>query len=188
MNDLSQDFAAFIAPAVLSVPIPIASIWYLLRLHPNHDLKAERQLTDQGISVYVPKEQKTLMSRRLHRKVKKTVAIFPGTMFVPDFEADIGRLKRLASGVGGFVRYNGEALKVRPHAMDEIRKFEAKQNRDPERRRFKRAQQVRIVDGPFALFEGPIEKLDKDYRLSVLIQWLGCLSPIQFDEDQVEAV
>lgn len=186
MTDLSQDFATFVTPAVFSIPVP--SIWYLLRLHPNHDLKAERQLTDQGISVYVPKEQKTVVAKRFHRKIKKTVAIFPGSMFIPDFEADIGRLKRYASGIGGFVRYNGEALKVRPCAMEQIRNFEIKQNRDPDRRSFRKAQRVRIVDGPFALFEGPIERLDTNYRLSVLIEWLGCLTPLALDEDQVEAV
>src|SRR5882762_7233249 len=170
MNDLSQDFAALATPAVFSVPI--ASIWYLLRLHPNHDLKAERQLTDQGISVYVPKEQKTVRGV-WNRKVQKTVPIFPGAMFVPDFEADIGRLKRYATGIGGFVKYNGNALRISLGIMDQIRKFEIKLNRDPERRKFKANQRIRITDGPFELWEGRIETLDTNYRLGVLIDLLG---------------
>jgi len=185
MNDLSQDFAALATPAVFSVPV--ASIWYLLRLHPNHDLKAERQLTDQGISVYVPKEQKTVKGV-WNRRIEKTVPIFPGAMFIPDFEADIGRLKRYASGIGGFVKYNGAALRLSISVMDQIRKFEVKINRDPTKRKFKANQRVRIVDGPFELFEGHIAALDSNYRLGVLIELLGREVRITLDEDQVEAV
>jgi transcriptional antiterminator RfaH len=185
MNDLSQDLAAFVTPALFS--IPTASIWYLLRLHPNHDLKAERQLTDQGISVYVPKEQKTVRGV-WNRRIEKTVPIFPGAMFVPDFEADVAKLKRYASGIGGFVKYNGVALRISLGIMDQVRKFEVKLNRDPQRRKFSVRQKIRITDGPLELLEGCIETLDSNYRLGVLIDLLGREVRIKLDEDQVEAV
>jgi transcriptional antiterminator RfaH len=179
------DFVEFVSHPAISTPLP--AVWYLLRLHPNYDLKAERQLHERGISAYVPKEKK-IVKGVWKRKIERIVPIFPGAMFIPDFEADIERLKRFADGIGGFVKYAGEAVKVRPNMMEQIRKFEAHQNRDPEKRKFRPGQKVRIVGGPFDLLEGRIQRLDARYRITVLIGILQGEVPAQFDEDQVEAV
>jgi transcriptional antiterminator NusG len=179
------DFVEFVEQPAISTPMP--SLWYLLRLHPNCDLRAERQLLERGISVYVPKEKQT---RRgvWKRKIVRDVPIFPGSMFVPDFHADIAMLKQNADGIGGFVKYCGEALKVSLRTMVEVRRFEAKRNRTPDNRKFHLDQKVRVIGGPFDMLEGRIDRLDSRYRIRVLIEILGARSPIQFDEDQVEAV
>jgi transcription antitermination factor NusG len=174
-------------PQTMVQPAPIALIWFMLRVHPNLNLKAERQLHDRGISAYVPKETRTVKAAH-NRRVSRTMPIFPGALFVPDFEADITRLKRCASGIGGFVKYAGEAVRISLRVMDEIRRFEAKRNGEPEQRKFRIDQIVRIKGGPFDLWTGQIERLDSRYRLSVLIEFLGARSSLQVDEDQVEAV
>jgi len=92
-----------------------------------------------------------------------------------------------ALGATGAV-FNGNALRISLSIMDQIRKFEIKLNRDPERRKFKANQRIRITDGPFELWEGRIETLDSNYRLGVLIDLLGREVRIKLDEDQVEAV
>jgi transcription antitermination factor NusG len=179
------DFVEFVSHPAISTPLP--AVWYLLRLHPNYDLKAERQLHERGISAYVPKEKK-IVKGVWKRKIERIVPIFPGAMFIPDFEADIERLKRFADGIGGFVKYAGEAVKVRPNMMEQIRKFEAHQNRDPEKREFHPGQKVRIVGGPFDLFEGHVERLDPRFRITVLIELLGRAVHTEFEETEVEAV
>jgi transcription antitermination factor NusG len=170
-----------------SIASPMPALWYLLRLHPNYDLKAERQLHERGFSAYAPKEIRSVRTV-WNRKRLKTVPIFPGALFVPDFDADLARLKSAADGIGGFVKYAGQAVKVSLRMMVEIRKFEEKLNKSPEKRKFKVEQRVRIIGGPFDLWEGQIERLDSRYRLSVLIDILGAQSSLQVDEDQVEAV
>jgi len=177
------DFVEYVQEPVIATPLP--KLWYLLRLHPNYDLKAERQLHERGISAYVPKEKVKVRSA-WHRIVERVVPIFPGAIFIPDFDADIARLKRNADGIGGFVKCAGEALRISLGTMAEIRRFEAK--RDPDRRKFHVDQRVRIIGGPFDMLERSIERLDPRYRIRVLIEVLGGRSTVEIDEDQVEAV
>ena len=166
---------------------PMPNLWYLLRLHPNYDLKAERQLHERGFAAYAPKEVKSVRTV-WNRTRLKTVPIFPGALFVPDFNSDLAKLKNAADGIGGFVKYAGKAVEVSLRMMEEIRKFEERLNRDPKKRRYEVKQRVRIVGGPFDMREGEVERLDSRYRLSVLIDILGAQSSLQLDEDQVEAV
>jgi transcription antitermination factor NusG len=170
---------------ILSTPMPV--VWYMIRMHPNYDLKAERQLHDRGISACVLKEQRTIKGA-WNRRISRIVPMFPGAMFVPDFDADIARLKDAAEGIGGFVKYCGEALKVSLSTMAQLRRFEAKRNGVPEERKFRIGQKVRIIGGPFELLEARIDRLDSRYRVVVLIELLTQLVPIQCDEDQIEAV
>lgn len=169
-------------PFVAAAPLP--KLWYLVRVHPNFDLKAERQLIRAGISCYVPKE-KQIRRGAWNRRLLRDVAIFPGSLFVPDFCADIALLKQHADGIGGMVKCAGDALKISLKVMADIRNFEAR--RDPQRRKFCVGQRVRITGGPFNLFEGRIDRLDRAYRLSVLIDFLGAIRSIELDEDEVEA-
>lgn len=171
----------------ITIASPIPSLWYLLRLHPNYDLKAERQLHERGFSAYVPKEKRKIRTT-WNRTIERTVPIFPGAMFVPDFNADLARLKAAADGIGGFVKYAGQCVKVSLATMAEVRRFEEKRNRTPFRRKFKVDQKVRVIGGPFDLLEGRIERLDHKYRIRVLIDLLTREVPIDLDEDQVEAV
>lgn len=181
----TRDFIACVQGTVISTPLP--KLWYLLRLHPNYDLKAERQLHQQGISAYVPKESR-IVKASWNRRVSRTVPMFPGAMFVPDFDADIARLKNAADGVGGFVKYCGEALKISLRTMAEVRRFEAKRNGLPEERKFKVNQKIRIVGGPFDMLEGRIERMESRYRISVLIEFLCNSTKVQISEDEIEAV
>src|SRR5258708_21187148 len=111
------DFVEFVSrPEVIN---PLPAVWYLLRLHLNFDLKAERQLHERGISAYVPKEKK-IVKGVWKRKIARLVPLFPGAMFIPDFDADIERLKRNADGIGGVVKIHGPAAEV---WADTIRKM-----------------------------------------------------------------
>jgi transcription termination/antitermination protein NusG len=52
---------------------------------------------------------------------------------------------------------------------------------------FKVNQAVRVVDGPFASFKGLIERLDSNGRLKVLVDIFSRMTPVELDEDQIEA-
>lgn len=179
------DFVEFVEHPAVSAPMP--KLWFLLRLHPNYDLKAERQLQERGISAYVPKEKLKVRSVIGSHRLRD-VPIFPGAMFIPDFDADIARLKQNADGIGGFVKYGGEALRVSLATMEQVRKFEVHRNRAFSDRKFKLGDEVRVKNGLFAMYEGKIDRLDRHYRIRVLITALQGEIPLELDEDQVEAV
>lgn len=190
MTELSSlkvgDFVEFVDRPVLAAPMP--KLWYMLRLHANCDLRCERQLLERGVSAYVPKEVVSVKTgwNRYRRQMR---AIFPGAMFVPDFDADLSRLKSLADGIGGFVRFGNEPLKVSLISMDWIRRFETvMQAEAPKRRKFERGETVRITKGPWMFFEGKIARLDRKHRIVVLIAFLSREVPVELNEDQVELV
>jgi transcriptional antiterminator NusG len=171
-------------------PLPrerTANLWFLLRLHPNYDMKAERQLRDRGVVAYVPKEKRSIKVSR-GKTVLRDAPIFAGGMFVPDFEADLMRLKSIASGIGGFVRHGTEPMKISLSNMERIRAFEAKCQVSPRLRKFVVGQEVRVTSGSFEMWEGRISRLDRHHRLSVLINTLAGEFSVELDEDQVEAV
>jgi transcription antitermination factor NusG len=180
------DFVGFIEQPK-AVPVREAQCHYMLRMHPNYDLKAERQYTARGVKVYVPKEKRSVRVT-WGRTVVREIPIFSGVLFVPDYEADLARLKNIADGVGGFIKYNGEALKVTPFWMTQIRAFEERRQIESLERNFKIGQEVRIIGGLYDMWEGKIARLDSNNRLRVLIQAMAGEVPVDIDEDQVEAV
>jgi transcription antitermination factor NusG len=164
-----------------------AKVFYILRVHPNHELKAARQLSTAGVECYIPQITEKLKTA-CKRTAERQVPLFPGAMFVPDFAADLAWLKSIASSIGGFVKYTDGALKVSICWMDRIRNFEARQQARAGHRRFAIGQKVRVTDGPYEMWEGRIERLDRNYRLRVLIEAITREVAVELDEDQVEAV
>lgn len=179
------DFVGIVERPFMTAQMP--ALWYLLRLHPNYERKAERQLNDHGVQCYMPKETKLIKSV-WGRRILKEIPLFSGAMFIPDFEADLAKLKRIASGIGGFVRSGDTPLTISLTWMEKIRKFEERVQSTAGNRKFQINQHVRIVGGQFDMWEGKVERLDSHHRLRILITLLEREVPVELDEDQIEAV
>jgi transcription antitermination factor NusG len=181
------DFIGYTEQPLVEVRVPTHH--YMLRVVPNKELKIEERLNEHGVSVYLPKETQT---RRTgwNRRVLRKVAIFSGAMFIPDFEADIVRLKSFVDGIIGYVRFDAEPVKIRPKMMESIRKFERLLDVPPGQRKraFYVSQEVRIKGGSFDMWMGYVASLDSKHRLTVLVNLLGRMVPMELSEDQVEAV
>lgn len=181
------DFVCFMDSCDVSLPIP--KLWYLLRIQPNREMTVEDKLRDRGVSTYLPKEKRTVKGM-WSRRVLRTVPIFPGLLFIPDFEADIRRLKNLAEGIIGFVTFGDNAAFARPKTMHAIRNLEYTLDVPPSQRKrlYEIGQLVRVVDGPFEMFEGTIDRLDSHGRLKVLLNVMERETSVLMDESQIEAV
>lgn len=179
------DFVGYIdQPLSQSKPVPQQH--YMLRVVPNRELAVENKLSDRGVDNYLPKEK---ISRKTgwNRYRERTVAIFSGCIFIPDFEADLFRLKDITGDIIGYVRQDSQPIRLSPRWMHKIREFEQLLDVPigQRKRAFKAGQHVMIRSGPFAMYTGYVERLDSKRRLSVLI---GLLGRMILDEDQVEAV
>lgn len=178
------EFVTRSAPA----PKPEAQCHYMLRLHPNYEMKAERQLHERDIDAYVPKEMRSVKSVWT-RRVLRPIPMFSGIMFIPDYHADLVRLKAIADGIGGYVRNgDGEPLKVIPYWMAKIRKYELRVAEEGPPRRFKVGDRAKVKTGAFENWEFEVARLDSHYRLAALVKIMGREVEVQFDEDQLEAV
>jgi transcription termination/antitermination protein NusG len=179
------DFVCFMDSCDVSLPIP--KLWYLLRIVPNREMTVTDRLRDRGISIVLPLE---LSSARgaFGRRVLRQLPLFSGIAFVADFDARLRRLRELADGIIGFVTFGDEVAAATPKTMSEVRAFEAKMQLPYGQRKYALSQKVRVVDGSFNWWEGPIERLDSHGRLRVLLDVLGRQVPVILDETQIEPV
>jgi transcription antitermination factor NusG len=182
------DFIEFMEPPSCIVR-PVPKHHYLLRVRPNRELAVEAKLTERGVDNYLPKEK---ISRKTgwNRYRERTVAIFSGLILIPDFEADLTRLKKISDDIIGYVRQESAPVIVRPKMLGEIRKFEMLLDVPPGQRKraFYVGQEVRIKGHSFDMWTAHIASLDNKRRLTALVNLLGRMVPLDLSEDQVEAV
>src|SRR6266480_3170768 len=94
----------------------------------------------------------------------------------------------LESRVAGFV---GSAISPSPLSDAEvdaiINRVHVPTDRPKPKVVFERNEQVRIVDGPFANFNGSVEEIDNDHsRLKVSVTIFGRSTPVELDFASVE--
>lgn len=189
MNQLLQlqigDFAGFMDSCDIALPIP--KLWYLLKIMPNREMMVTDRLRDRGVCIQLPVETSSERGA-FGRRVLRQKPIFSGIAFVADFDAKLRYLRNLAEGVIGFVTFGEEIAAANAKTMTEVRAFEAKLQLPYGQRKYALGQKVRVTDGSFNWWEGPIERLDSHGRLRVLLDVLGRQVPVELDETQIEPV
>ncbi|MBN8972934.1 MAG: hypothetical protein J0H51_13065 [Rhizobiales bacterium] len=188
-------FVDVIARPVERLEVPLPSCWYVLRTHPGKERKVLTSLRREDVNFYFPTfpREETVVRRRYgyEVKVKRTVTtpLFPGMIFVPDFECERVNLA-VVEGCSGFLWFGDWKAYLKPTAIADIVAINAVANvpRSKREAMFKAGQLVRIVDGPFASFNGRIERLDSKGRLSVLVDLFKRMTPVMFEAGQLEPV
>src|SRR5208337_2074377 len=112
----------------------------------------------------------------------------PGVLVEIHFHEDTWHIVRNTPHVTGFV---GSA--TAPPALSEaevdaiINRVHTPLDRPKPKVVFERNEQVRIVDGPFANFNGTVEEIDNDHsRLKVSVTIFGRSTPVELDFASVE--
>lgn len=178
----------------LQVPIPLR--WYALKVHPNREAKVMRTFRQRNISAYLPMETKSQTITRHRRgysfEVKRDVTspLFPGIIFIPDFQAKLGGVLEV-EGVDQYFRMGDCVPFLNAQQIAQVRTLEALGNMPVSRKKrlWLAGDLVRVTDGPFRSFGGMIQRgLDSKGRLTVLVEIFQRLSPIELEEGQIEAV
>ncbi|UYL08892.1 transcription termination/antitermination protein NusG [Bdellovibrio sp. SKB1291214] len=124
------------------------------------------------------------------QKQTRSRKFFPGYIFVQMFLNDeTWHLVRNASKVTGFVG----GTKTRPPEVPEAEVFRVTQQmagvaEKPKMKvKFSVGENVTVVDGPFANFQGTVEEINEDKaKLKVLVSIFGRPTPVELDYIQVE--
>jgi len=171
-------------PALRSLP----SWWYLLRVHPGREFKVMRGFNRSGIASYLPTFPKQQRSERMCRVVMSTVVrpLFPGLIFIPEFEADIDRL-RTVDGVTSFLHFGDAVARLSPQLFEEVRQLEAVLA-VPRSKRYRAGDELLIKDGPFAGWISRFDRLEDGGRIRVLIDTIQRGLSVTIAESQVEPV
>ncbi len=170
--------------------------WYIIHTYSGFEKKVkeslESRVTAFGLQdkigqVLIPTED--VVEVRGGKKVITPRMFYPGYVLV-EMEMDdyTWHVVRSTPRVTGFV---GTGQTPSPLSDDEVqnilRRAATPSDRPKPKLVFERNEQVRIVDGPFANFNGSVEEIDSDHsRLKVSVTIFGRSTPVELDFASVE--
>ena len=172
--------------------------WYIVHAYSNFEKKVaeaiREQARTQGLEdrfseILVPTED--VVEIRRGRKVNAERKFFPGYVLVKmELTDEAYHLIKNTPKVTGFL---GSANKPIPVSEKEVQRIIGAVEEGVERPkptiRFDIGETVRVIDGPFASFNGSVEQVDEDRaRLRVTVSIFGRATPVELEYAQVEKV
>jgi transcriptional antiterminator NusG len=177
------------------------SRWYIIHAYSGFENKVKEAIladaTRLGLeqlveAIEVPTEKVTEVRRG--KKVTSDRKFFPGYVLAKlHMNDDVYHLVRNTPKVTGFLGNNGKPqpiseaeaariLNTKEEAATQAPKAKIKVD-------FDIGDQVKVLDGPFASFNGLVEELDFDRsRVKVSVSIFGRATPVELEFEQVERV
>ncbi|MEE8389120.1 MAG: transcription termination/antitermination protein NusG [Acidiferrobacterales bacterium] len=171
--------------------------WYVIHAFSGFEKQVERSLEqhirDAGMEdmfgeIMVPTEEVVEMRGGQKRTTKRK--FFPGYVLVKmEMTDDTWHLVKSVPKVTGFI--GGTANKPAPISDKEAEVILQQVQEGAEKPRpkftFEAGEQVRVIDGPFADFNGTVEDVNfEKAKLRVSVSIFGRMTPVELDFSQVE--
>ena len=172
--------------------------WYVLHAYSGYEKKVADSIMDQanklGINehieeISVPVQNITEVKRGV--RVNTERKIFPGYILIKmNLNDDTWHIIKTTPKLSGFLGNKGkpipisnaEAKRISQQVVDGVEKSRPAVMYDI-------GEQVKVIDGPFASFNGEVEQIDEEKaRLRVAVSIFGRLTPVDLDYSQVEKV
>ncbi len=174
----------------------------------------ENELARQGVldsvpQILIPTEK--IYEIRKGKKVIREKNLFPGYIMVEaDLAGEVSHILTSTPGVIGFLQANNEEVEVTkveggkvkktkvivkkpvPMSQSEVNRIlgkvdEAAAVEEYASISFIKGETVRVIDGPFASFEGTVEEIHENTKkLSVMVKIFGRNTPLELNYSQVE--
>src|SRR5690242_20254042 len=158
--------------------------WYAVHTLPHGEFRAEIQLHNQRVRVFLPRRRKTV--RHARRLINTAAPFFPRYLFV-ELDLNQHRWRSINStlGVASLVM-QGEKPQPVPRGIIEAMLDCVDSNGDlclaP---KLAPGSSVRISAGPFAERLGVLDRLDDSGRVRVLLEIMGQTIPVQLGRELV---
>ena len=172
--------------------------WYVLHAYSGYEKKVADSIMDQasklGISdhieeVSVPTQNIVEVKRGV--RVNTERKIFPGYILIKmSLNDDTWHIIKNTPKLSGFLGNKGKPV---PISNSEAKRISDQVIDGVERARpavmYDVGEQVKVIDGPFASFNGEIETIDEEKaRLRVAVSIFGRSTPVDLEYSQVEKV
>lgn len=169
--------------------------WYMVQAHSGFENKAKKGLEErlrlEGLEEYVgevlvPQETVVeLVSGRPRRTNRKH---FPGYIAVQmELNKQTWHLVKSTPKIIGFVGNAQNPMPLKQRDIDNMRKLTSGTVETKPKVQYYDGETVRVVDGPFASFNGTVEEVkDEKRKLRVLVSIFGRSTPVELDFTQVE--
>jgi transcriptional antiterminator NusG len=170
--------------------------WYIVHAYSNFEKKVAESIREQAHTqglddsfseILVPTED--VIEIRRGRKINAERKFFPGYVLVKmDLSDEAYHLVKNTPKVTGFL---GSGLKPMPVSEREVARIIGAIEEGVERPKptitFDIGETVRVIDGPFASFNGSVEQVDEERaRLRVTVSIFGRATPVELEYSQVE--
>jgi transcriptional antiterminator NusG len=199
-TDEAAEVAEIVLPVLPSSPYDLPGGWYVVHSYSGYEKKVKANLEtrvksmhleDRVFDVVIPMEE--VVEFKSGRKVTVERKKFPGYILVRLYmDDDTWYAVRNTPGVTGFV---GSAQKPVPLSRREVERIlgvrkDEDQGADKKEPTFKPAWEVgetiRVVEGPFADFNGIIEDINVDQsKVRVLVDIFGRETPVELNFEQI---
>jgi transcription termination/antitermination protein NusG len=195
--EIDEDGEEPAAPAELS-PYDRPGDWFVVHTYAGYENKVKQNLASRVRSmnvegrifeVVIPMED--VIEFKGGRKVVAQKKLFPGYLYVRmDLDDDSWYVVRNTPGVTGFV---GNGARPTPLSRKEVENVLGVGKEEPgvekkvrPRLEYEVGEQVRVVTGPFADFNGAISDIDvARSKLTVLVNIFGRETPVELELGQV---
>jgi transcriptional antiterminator NusG len=172
--------------------------WYIIHTYSGFEKKVKESLESRiqafGLQerigkVLIPTEPVTEI--RAGKKYTVERMFYPGYVLVQmDMDDHVWHVVKSTPRVTGFV---GTGQQPTPLSEDEVNQivYRVDTGRDKPKIRvkFEKSETVRIIDGPFANFNGIVDDVNEDREtLKVMVTIFGRSTPVELEFNQVEKV
>ncbi|MGI9014991.1 MAG: transcription termination/antitermination protein NusG [Phycisphaerales bacterium] len=176
--------------------------WFVLRVASNKESSVRetllRKVQIEGLAervgrIMVPTE-KTKTFKNGKTRITET-KLYPGYVFVEMRLEEDGRIPqdvffliKETTGVGDFVGTAGRPTPMKPDEVEKMLHDSKKPDEAPTvKMEFKRGDHVKVVDGPFANYDGTVDELFPDKgRVRVLVTIFGRQAPYDLEYWQIK--
>ena len=171
--------------------------WYVVQAYSGYENKVQKLLLErierEGLGdrfgeVLVPTEE--IVEMRAGQQRKSERKFFPGYVLVEmDMDDETWHLVKNTPRVLGFI--GGTADRPAPitekEANEILQRVEDSTDKPKPKILFEPGEVIRVIDGPFADFNGVVEKVDYDKsRVKVSVSIFGRSTPADLEFSQVE--
>jgi len=170
--------------------------WYVVQVYSGFEDKVQAMLAenaeragqaDKFGEILVPREE--VVELRNGQKVSSQRKFFPGYIMVEmELNDDTWHVVKDTRQVSGFLGSGNKPRPVPQAQVDQLRKqIEEGVERPKPKILFEVGEAVRVIDGPFASFNGVVEEADEENaKLKVSVSIFGRPTPVELDYVQVE--
>lgn len=171
--------------------------WYVVHTHTGMENKAKKTLMERieqyGLQekfgeILVPTETVEHIRNNVRRVQSRKC--LPGYVIVEmELNADTSQLVRGTAKISGFVGGSKMPLPISLGEAERMMQLSKGVKTTVVSMEFSEGESVKVIDGPFANFQGTIEEVKTDKKkLRVLVSIFGRSTPVELDFTQVEKI
>ena len=172
--------------------------WYVLHAYSGYEKKVADSILDQatklGVKEYIEEISvpvQNIVEVKRGVRVNTERKIFPGYILIKmSLNDDTWHIIKTTPKLSGFLGNKGKPI---PISNAEAKRISEEVIDGAEKSRpaimYDVGEQVKVIDGPFASFNGEVEQIDEDKaRLRVAVSIFGRSTPVDLEYSQVEKV